>query len=303
MEGLTPKFQSLYPFRSRCINLDGNLYHFVDEGEGENLLLLHGNPSWSFYYRKLILALRGSHRLIAVDHIGCGLSDKPQKYPYTLAQHISNVERLVEQRGLRDITLVVHDWGGPIGLGFAVRNPETISRIIILNTVGFPLPKIPWFLRVCGSKRLGAFLVRRLNLFAKTAARVGVRTGNRMSKEVREAYLAPYDSYAHRVAIHRFIQDIPFRKSSSCLPLLQDIEAGLQKLKDIPTLIVWGGKDPVFTLSALQRWREHLPDADVVLLPQSGHYVLEDSPDKVLKEIDAFLTRTHRYDSNRRSAP
>ncbi len=142
-------FKELYPFRSNFLDLDGLKYHYLDEGTGANLLMLHGNPTWSFYYRNLILGLKDEYRILAPDHIGCGLSDKPQQYNYTLARHIANLEILIDKLKLKDITLVLHDWGGAIGMGFAVKHPELVKRFVIFNTAAFLMPEIHFLLKIC----------------------------------------------------------------------------------------------------------------------------------------------------------
>lgn len=255
--------------------------------------MLHGNPSWSFYYRRLALELRKDYRVIAPDHMGCGLSDKPQDYSYTLGQHIENVERLCERHSLQNITLIMHDWGGPIGLGYAVRRPETVSRLVLLNTVGFSLPSIPWYLKLCATKTPGAFLVRRLNLFARVAARIGCRESGSMDPLVRKGFLSPYGTYRDRIAIHRFIQDIPRSAEHPSFQELKNVENGLALLKDLPILLLWGKKDPVFKESCLPVWKSHFPNAAQVLFDRGGHYLAEDCHQGVTKSIRAFLNASH----------
>ena len=178
--------------------------------------MLHGNPTWSFYYRHLIDDLRDSYRVIVPDHIGCGLSDKPDdsRYDYTLASRVDDLEALLDHLGLdRELTLVLHDWGGIIGMTFAARHPERIARLVVCNTAAFHKPagkSFPWALSLFRDSPLGAWLVRGLNLFVRGTTWIGCKT-RRMPREVRDAYAAPYDSWANRIAIHRFVQDIPLR--------------------------------------------------------------------------------------------
>ena len=174
----------LYPFASHYFDTGGRRMHYVDEGAGPAVVMLHGNPTWSFYYRELITALRDSYRVIAPDHIGCGLSDKPQDYPYTLATHIENLERLLDHLGLDDITLAMHDWGGAIGCGFAVRHPQRVGRLIVLNTAAF-LGRTPWRIRMCRLPVLGPLLVRGLNGFARTATLMACK--DRLADDARRA--------------------------------------------------------------------------------------------------------------------
>lgn len=284
--------KALYPFDSHFLDLGGLRYHYLDEGRGDPIVMVHGNPTWSFYYRRLIEDLRAKYRVIVVDHMGCGLSDKPQRYDYTLARHIANLEALLEQLALKEITLVMHDWGGPIGMGYAVRHPDRMRRFVILNTVAFWSPEIPWFLRFCRLPLVGPIMIRGLNLFAIVAARVACRHRERMTEEVRAGYLLPYGSYADRVAVLRFVQDIPVDAAHPTFAVLQSIENGLAQFRRHPMLIMWGGKDPVFTTRLLKGWRERFPEAVVKEIDDAGHYVLEDAYERIIPWIREFLEKT-----------
>lgn len=292
MSVLLKDIRALYPFESHFFDLGGLRCHYVDEGGGEPIVMVHGNPTWSFYYRHLILGLRDRYRVIAPDHIGCGLSDKPQKYQYRLERHIANLEALIEGLGLEGFTLAVHDWGGPIGMGYAARHPEKIRRFVVFNTAAFWLPRIPWFLRFSRLPLLGPLSVRGLNLFASVAASVACRDKKRMTKEVRAGYLLPYDSYANRVAILRFVQDIPVNGRHPSYDLLGSIERGLLQFKDHPMLIVWGARDPVFTDLFLDEWRRRFPKASVKRIAEAGHYVVEDAHERIIPWIREFLETT-----------
>ena len=202
MTAVPEAIRHLYPFEPHHLDLGGVGMHYVDEGAGPPVVMLHGNPTWSFYYRELIAELRGRHRVIAPDHVGCGLSDKPQQYPYTLARHIENAERLFDHLGLDGITLAMHDWGGAIGFGLAARQPGRIRRFIVFNTAAFFGP-VPLRIRLCRLAVLGPLMVRGLNAFARGAVRMACKNRARMTPEVRAGYLLPYDSYATRVALLR----------------------------------------------------------------------------------------------------
>lgn len=285
-------WRKLYPFESHFLDLEGVRYHYVDEGRGEPVVMVHGNPTWSFYYRRLIIDLRQRYRVIAPDHVGCGLSDKPQRYDYTLARHITNLETLLERLGLKKITLVVHDWGGPIGMGYAVRHPDRVARLVIFNTVAFWSPEIPWFLRLCRLPIFGPIAIRGLNLFAGVAALVACRHRERMTGEVKAGYLSPYDSYANRVAVLRFVQDIPVHAGHPTFSVLQAIEGGLAQFRGRPMLIMWGGRDPVFTKRLLKSWRERFPAAIVKEIDDAGHYVVEDAYERIIPWLREFLEKT-----------
>jgi pimeloyl-ACP methyl ester carboxylesterase len=285
----------LYPFENNFLELNGFRYHYLDEGQGDPIVMLHGNPSWSFYYRDLARVLRDRYRVIVPDHIGCGLSDKPSEvdYPYTLKQRVDDLDALLEHLEIYGrITLVVHDWGGMIGMAFASRHPERIARLVILNTAAFHLPagkKFPLALKICRDTTLGRFLVLRLNLFALMAARVGCKR-NPMPEALRGAYCAPYDSVSNRIATLRFVQDIPLKPGDPGYAQVSEIEAGLGRFADLPMTICWGLKDFVFDQHFLEVWQRHFPKADVHAFPDCGHYILEDAKDEVIPIIERFLT-------------
>jgi haloalkane dehalogenase len=287
---LTP-FQALYPFKSHWLDLGGVRYHYLDEGPptAPPVVMLHGNPTWSFYYRRLIPPLSQTHRVIVPDHIGCGLSDKPQTYPYTLEQHIQNLEMLLDHLELRQITLVVHDWGGVIGLGHATRRPENVARLVIFNTAAFVLPLIPRRIRICRSRLFGGLLVRGFNAFAGLATFMAVTRP--MPAPVRAGYLAPYNNWQNRIAVHRFVQDIPLEKDHPTRPILAEIEAGLVQLRQRPMLIMWGAKDFCFTeRDFLAEWRRRFPEAEVHLFPDAGHYVVEDAHERIIPLLVSFMS-------------
>jgi len=276
--------------------------HFLDEGprDAPPVLMLHGNPTWSFYYRNLVLALRGGYRCIVPDHIGCGLSDKPNdsRYDYRLRSRIEDLETLLDRLGLEQpLTLVVHDWGGMIGFAWAVRNPERIARTVILNTAAFPLPedkRMPAALGLVRNTALGAFLVRRFNAFSAIAARVAFKRP--VPKDVREAYTLPYDSPANRIATLRFVQDIPLAEGDPGFDILLETAEHLHCLRGKSCLIAWGERDFVFDAPFLNKWQTYFPQATVHRLPECGHYVLEDGGPALIDTIVKFIEI--REDSN-----
>ncbi len=282
-------WKSLYPFRSHHLQLDAARYHYLDEGAGSVLLMVHGNPTWSFYWRNLVLAFRNRFRVVVPDHIGCGLSDKPQRYPYRLAQHIDNLVQCIERLDLRSITLLVHDWGGAIGLGAALRVPDRISRLVLFNTGAFPPPYIPLRIRLCRTPVLGSLAVRGLNLFARAALTMAVADRRCMTGPVQAGLLAPYDTWANRIAIQRFVADIPATASHPTWQTLQAIEQGLPSLADRPTMMIWGMRDWCFTPVCLDRLLESFPAARVHRLGQAGHYVIEEAHEEIVPLIESFL--------------
>jgi haloalkane dehalogenase len=286
---------SLYPFHGHYLDLGGPRCHYLDEGRGDPVVMLHGNPTWSFYYRDLVTALSATCRVVVPDHVGCGRSDKPDDshYAYTLRRRVDDLERLLEHLSLRDgLTLVLHDWGGMIGMTYAHRYPERVRRMVVLNTAVFHLPpgkRLPWQLRLCRNRVLGPLLVRGLNLFCRGAARACCRRP--LPPEVRAAYLAPYDSWGHRVAVLRFVQDIPLHPGDSGYDLVSEVDAGLDRFRGLPMLICWGERDFVFDRDFLGEWRRRFPEAEVHAFPDAGHYVLEDARDAILPLVQDFLRR------------
>ncbi len=280
-----------YPFESRWHKLaDGNRMHFVDVGAGEPVIMIHGNPTWSFYYRHLIQALSGTYRAVAIDHIGCGLSDKPQQFDYCLEQHIQNLLSLIESLDLSAIHFVVHDWGGAIGLGVASQIADRVKSLTILNTGAFPPPYIPWRIYSLRAPLLGTFAIRALNLFARPALSMAMYR-NRLSDVARDGLLAPYDNWDNRVAVNGFVKDIPFSKSHRSHETLLGVETGLTKLAQKPVQIVWGMKDWCFNTTCLAKFKEYFPAASSLEIEDAGHYVLEDAPDQVIAGVQTFLGR------------
>ena len=290
-------FNESYPFTSHFLAMDGLRYHYLDEGEGQPVVMLHGNPSWSFYYRNLVLRLRSSFRCIVPDHMGCGFSDKPQddRYDYTLERRVDDLDRLLDHLGIRqNITLVLHDWGGMIGMTWAARHPERVSRLVILNTAAFHLPKeksFPLPLRICRDTVFGALLVRGCNAFSLAASFVCC-TKNRMSAELRAAYRMPYDSWRNRIATLRFVQDIPLRQGDRNYDLITSVDEHLHLFHRLPMLICWGERDFVFDVHFLNEWLRRFPEAEVHRFPEHGHYILEDAREEVVPLIADFMKRT-----------
>jgi len=286
-----------YPFSPRCFrHAHGANQRYLDEGAGPVVVMLHGNPTWSYYYRHLVLALRGSHRCIVPDHIGMGWSDKPDDahYTYSLPQRVADLDALIASLDLGDrITLVVHDWGGLIGFAWACRYPERVARLVILNTAAFPLPdgvKLPALLRASRGATLGPLLLQRLNALARGATRLAVK--HAMPREVRAAYLAPYGTAADRLAILRFVQDIAVSPTDRGFELAREIGAKLPQFATRPALVGWGMADPVFDARFLGEFRRALPAAEVHEYAGCGHYVLEDARDQLIPDITRFLART-----------
>lgn len=295
MVASTDILRQYYPFQSRFTEVSKQRMHYLDEGQGEVLLALHGNPTWSFYYRNLIKQFRSQYRLVVPDHIGCGFSDKPsdKSYSYRLEQRVRDVETLVHTLGLKDITLVLHDWGGMIGLAFAARNPNLVRRIILMNSSGFPLPAskhFPIALWLSRVPLLGALLIRGLNAFAFFASWICCQRYP-LPRRLRKLYRLPYNTWKQRIAVHRFVQDIPLKPDHPSWQLVNFTSEHLEQFKKIPFQIIWGERDFVFDKHFLAEWHRRLPDAEYHSYPDAGHYILEDLGDEALTLMRDFLQR------------
>ena len=289
-------WRTLFPFAEHFLSLpSGHRMHYVDECQGpghETLLCIHGNPTWSFYYRSIISAFRNSFRVIAPDHVGCGFSDKPgSDYPYTLTTHVENLVQLIQQLDLRSVTLVVHDWGGAIGMGAAQQVPDRIRRLVFFNTATFPPPYFPWRIRVCRFPLLGQWALQGGNLFARAAVRMATNQPGGLPKSVARGLLAPYDTWRNRHAIYRFVKDIPTRRTQPTWQKLVEIERGVPVFSDRPALLVWGMDDWCFRPECMERIQNLLPDAESLPL-DAGHYVLEDAADTIVRRLHQFFSET-----------
>jgi pimeloyl-ACP methyl ester carboxylesterase len=281
-----------YPFTPRRQTVDGHEISYIDEGQGPVIVMLHGNPTWSFFYRRLILALRDTCRVIAPDHLGCGMSAKPQEYPYRLRDHIANIEGLLDAVGIKRFSLIMHDWGGAIGMGVAGGRPEQVEALVVMNTAAFPSLRIPLRIRVCRTPVLGDFLVRGLNIFARAALTMAV--SRPLSPAVAAGYLAPYDSWANRIGILRFVQDIPLSPHDVSWETLIGIEKKLSQFVRTPMLLLWGGRDFCFNRHFYDEWLYRFPQAESRYFADAGHYLLEDAFAAIGPRIVDFLHRNFK---------
>ena len=284
----------LYPFSSHFLRINGLNYHYLDEGRGDPVVMVHGNPTWSFYFRNLVTGLSPHYRTIVPDHIGCGLSDKPDEdgYDFRLSSRIHDLESLLDRLCLnRPVTLILHDWGGAIGLGYALRHPDRISRIILMNTAAFFPPKekkLPFRLQLLKRFRtIARIAVLGGNLFSRAALVMAPRKA--LGRDVRKGLCAPYNSWNNRMATLKFVEDIPLVPSDPSFSLLQWLDRHLHRLSPIPMLILWGMHDFVFDADYLSEWQRRFPQARIHRYPQAGHYLLEDEPERILTDILNFL--------------
>jgi cis-3-alkyl-4-acyloxetan-2-one decarboxylase len=288
---LPEELKQEYPFdQNKFTTKDGYNINYVDIGpkDAEDVVvMIHGNPTWSFYYRNLAKSLEHKYRVIVPDHIGCGLSDKPQNFNYTLENHINHLESLLTSINPKKIHLVVHDWGGAIGMGYATRNPKLIKSIVFLNTAAFRSIEIPSSISICKLPWIGEKLVRSFNAFAWPATFMAVK--KKLTPLVKKGYLLPYNNYENRIATARFVKDIPLSENHPSYANLLEIEIKLKTLT-CPKLFLWGAKDFCFTTNFLKKWQEFYPDAKSIVYKNGGHYILEDEKDNIIKEANQFLS-------------
>ena len=272
----------LFPVEHRFLDLDGAHIHYVDEGSGETLLLLHGNPSWSFLYRKIIAELKSDFRCVAMDYPGYGMSDAPPGYGFTPREHSAVLERFVDRLGLGDLTIMVQDWGGPIGLGLAGRRPELVRRLIIGNTFAWPLSgvRIRLFSWVMGGP-IGWSLTSAFNFVPKFFFARGL--AQKTAPAVLEMYLAPWRDRARRGAAV-----IAPRQLVRASVYLKEVEANLGSLADRPTLIVWGMKDFAFREAERAHFERIFAQHQTVLLDDASHFLQEDAGDRIAALFRAF---------------
>lgn len=287
---ISEAWRAEYPFASHWFDVGPGRVHYVDEGAGESpLLFVHGNPTWSFHWRRLIAALRSTHRCVAIDHLGCGLSDKPQR-PYQLAERIDHLGQLIDQLDLRDVTLVAQDWGGAIGLGAMLQRQDRLKKVLLFNTGAWPPRHIPWRIAVCRTPLLGKLGLQGANLFSRAALRMTLSRQRGLSRETAAGYLAPYNNWANRRAVYEFVADIPTRPTDPTWQTLAGIDARLPELAGLPIRLVWGMQDWCFDPTCLDRFVSYWPDAEVVRLQDVGHWVPEDAPEDSLRLLSEFVS-------------
>lgn len=273
----------LFPFESRFIDIDGHRIHYVDEGAGPVLLFLHGNPTWSFDYRKVIDALRTEFRCIAVDYPGFGLSAAAPGYRYLPAEHAEVIGGFVDALDLRGVTLVAHDWGGPIGLAVAQRRPERFDRLVLTNTWAWPVESllVQTMSHVMGSP-IGRLLIRQLNLFVNAMIPIGHRLTKPTDDEMNH-YRNALGNPARREASAVFPREITASRE-----FLGEVEAGLPGISGLPALIVWGDADFAFGDDELRRWQQILTDHRTVIVDGAGHFVPSDAPEQFAAAIRSW---------------
>jgi len=290
-------FGGTFPFAPHYLDVNRSPIHYVDEGAGEPVLLLHGDPTWGYLYRRFIPILSRDVRCIVPDHMGMGKSGVPRDpYPYRLRHHIANLEALVLQLDLTAITLVAHDWGGPVGLGVAVRHPDRFKRLILMNTWAFALwpgGPLPRLLEIIRSDRGEKFVLEK-NGYLEPALLGTTHHPENLTPQVLQAYRAPFPTPESRTALLCWSRDIPVSETDPSYPDMERIEAGLSVFRRTPTLLVWGMRDPVLTPAVLKRWQDVFPDATTCEIGEASHFLQEDATEQVVECTKEFLRReTH----------
>jgi haloalkane dehalogenase len=275
-----------YPFQSRFLDVPAGKLHYVDEGSGPALLLVHGTPSWSFEYRELIRGLSAEHRTIAADHLGFGLSDRPQEFSYSLAEHTANLRRLLADRNVEKFSLVVHDFGGPIALPLALEAPERIERLVIMNSWLWPMGVDPKFEKnkALLDTWLMKFMYLRANFSASYMVKAAWGTRQPLTSERHRRFKAMFPDKRSRVGTWAFARALVREEEH-----LERMHAQLEKLRGIPTLVIWGMADKMVGAPHLARWRAELPNARFVELADVGHFPQEEAGAEVTELIRRFL--------------
>lgn len=288
IRGLPAEVRELYPFRENYFKTKNErTMHYVDEGKGEAIIMVHGNPTWSFYYRNLVKGLSNRYRCIVPDHVGCGLSEKTKKFSYKLEDHVENLVQLVEHLNLKKFHLIVHDWGGPIGLGMSQRFPERLEKIVVLNTSAFLSKRIP--LRILMFKvPILRKVLKTFGAFERVATMMASK--KRLNPETRRGYLFPYCGKGSNLAVYKFVKDIPFGMQHPSYKTVQRIEENLNVFKNRPIMLCWGGKDFCFNDHYYSQWKKRFPDVEAHYFEDAGHYVLEDAGVEILERVKKFIT-------------
>lgn len=276
----------MYPFANKYITIDGQTMHYIDEGQGETLLFVHGTPSWSFEWRHLIKALSANHRCIALDHIGFGLSDKPKNYNYTTQQHAANLEAFITKLGLKDITLTVHDFGGPIGLGYAVKYPDNIRRLIIFNTWMWDSRTMPGYEKNAKILKnpLLPFLYKFLNFSAKYAIPLSYGNKKLLTKAIHRMYTKPFGNAAERMGTLGFVKSLLNEQ-----PWFESLWQQVDTICNKPTLFIWGMSDVFLTGDYLQKFEQKFSNKKTLQLPTAGHFPQEECVAEVEQAVKKLL--------------
>jgi haloalkane dehalogenase len=298
MAGRDWTFGGTWPFEPRWFDSPEGRMHYVDEGprEGAPVVMFHGNPTWGYLWRHFIPPLvEAGYRAIVPDYLGFGRSEKPDDPElYRIPRHAARVEALLESLDLEGATVVPHDWGGPIGLSWAARYPERVRRLAILNTFAHRPPgkvDLPFVIKLFQAPGVGELMVKGLHAFVRGFLfKAGVVHTERLTAEVRAAYLAPHPGWSSRTPLLTFPREIPSGPEGPVSEFLGEVHDGLGVFKDRPVFIAWALKDIAFTPQMLDLlWLADFPDARVLRLPNAGHYLQEDAHERIVPALLEFL--------------
>lgn len=281
----SPAFRAIFPYQSRFFQVGGHRLHYIDEGRGPVVLMMHACPMWIFSFRDLIAELAKDHRVIAIDQMGFGLSDKPENFDYRIETHVDHIDRFTRELGLKDISLVLHGRGAAIGMAFAVRNPENVRGFVTLNAMSFSDYSLPLRLLLCRIKWAGAKLVMHLDIFQRDLYR--------LPPDIRNAYLMPFPDTKSKIAFFRFIEDIPCAPEDASAQTMFEIESALWLLRDKPVCIIWAKKDWLYRTRNLKKWIQYFPKAELHILDRAGRCITEDAPEELAFFVRDFFTRNH----------
>ena len=285
-------FEGSFNFAPHYHHVNGFEMHFVDEGRGEPIVLIHGDPTWGYLYRTFIPILSQRRRCIVPDHMGMGKSGIPREaYPYQLRHHVANLEALLLHLNLHEMTLVLHDWGGPVGLGFAIRHPDRIKRLVLMNTwacAPWPGGPFPRLLELIRSERGEKFVLEK-NGYLEPALVGTTHRPENLTKTVLDAYRAPFPTPESRLALLCWSRDIPVQETDPSYSEMKRIEEALPRFTGTPTLLVWGMRDPVLPESVLRTWQRTYPQATTAEIEDASHFLQEDAPERIVLCIEEFL--------------
>lgn len=277
--------RSEYPFAAHTLEVEGGRMHYLDEGSGPTILMVHGTPTWSFLYRRLIKDLSQDHRCIAMDHLGFGLSDKPTGWSYRAADHARNLATLIERLDLKDLTLVVHDFGGSIGLDYALDHPENVRRLVLFNTWMWPFddPAAIRAGKLMGGP-IGKLLYTQLNFSPRVIVKAAWGDKRTLTPALHRHYTAVHPTPRERYGMWVFAREV-----LDAAPWWQSQWERRTRIAGIPALLLWGMRDPAIKPANLARWQSCLNDARAVTFPTAGHFVQEEQPAAVSAAVREFL--------------
>lgn len=282
--------QALEGLTSQVKLVGGYRMHYLDEGSGPVVVMVHGNPTWCYFYRNLVKALRDSFRVIVPDHLGCGLSERTPGQFFRARDRVNHLDELLNQLGVKEFSLVMHDWGGSIGTALAQRRLHDVQKLVYFNTTLGEIEELPRIIRLAASPFIGEILTKYTKTFLRLTTSIGAyRT---VPDEVKRGYYAPYETSFARQAIWDFVSDIPFFSAHPSFGQKLNLEQGLAELAQKPVKIMWGLKDPCFHPGFLRKMKGYFPRADIEELPQAAHLVLEDEPEHIAASVRTFLQQS-----------